>query len=69
MTMNWKEMFTGLTGQANESDPYQLKTESPKKLSEFRTDDESLTEEVPYKLEPSLEAVEQYLNRIRRHGL
>lgn len=67
--MSWKEMFTGLMGQTHESDPHQLETESTKKLPEFRADEESLTEEVPYKLEPSIEAVEQYLNRIRRHGL
>ncbi len=69
MSRNWRGMFADLLGRADSHNPERRKPTSKKEPLGVFQDEETLTEEVPYKLEPDLEAVEQYLNRIRQQGL
>ncbi len=69
MSLNLKGMFSGLLSPSKKPDTVTGETKSSDTLLSAYTDEETLTEDVPYKLEPSLEEVEQYLDRIRRHGL
>ncbi|QPJ62544.1 MAG: hypothetical protein G3M70_11950 [Candidatus Nitronauta litoralis] len=69
MSLNLKAMFSGFLKQAKEQYSETGNTEASQSQLNISGDEEVLTEEIPYKLEPSLAEVEQYLGRIRRNGL
>ncbi len=69
MRLSLKAMFSGFRGQTKEPYPETGNTGTSQSQLNINEDEEVLTEEVPYKLEPSLAEVEQYLERIRRNGL
>lgn len=69
MSLKLKEMFSGFLCTTKKPDTTTGETlVSGTSLSAY-TDEETLTGEAPYKLEPSLEEVERYLDRIRQQGL
>ena len=69
MSLKWKELFVGLLDRAEEPHPETGETGLSKTPYPLNGDEEALTDELPYKLEPSLAEAEQYLDRIRRQGL
>lgn len=69
MSLNLKEMFSGFLSPAKKPDTRTGETKTWETSLSANTDEETLIGDAPYKLEPSLEEVERYLDRIRRHGL